>query len=71
MPNDNNQNIFNHPLVSMLLMLAASVPEPQDKLNSLGQAINSMRDAVNSINAGLDTFHSQVVPMFMHQPEKK
>ncbi|SFH03250.1 hypothetical protein SAMN05660649_03580 [Desulfotomaculum arcticum] len=71
MPNDNNQNMFNNPLVSLLLMVAASVPDPQGKLNSLGQAINSMRDAVNSINAGLETFHTQVMPMIMRQPEKK
>ncbi|MBF7083446.1 hypothetical protein IT084_10725 [Desulfallas sp. Bu1-1] len=70
MPN-NSQNFFKHPLITLMLLLAASTPDPQGRLNNLGQAINSLRDAINSINVGMETFHSQVVPLFLRQPEQK
>jgi hypothetical protein len=66
-----NQNPFTHPLFTLMLLMAASTPDPAEKLNNMGKAINSMREALNSINAGLETFHTQVVPMFMQPPGKK
>jgi len=70
MPN-NNQTPFNHPLVTLMLMMAANTPDPAGKLNNLGQAINSLREALTSINAGMDSFHSQVVPLFMNPAQKE
>ncbi|TYO94438.1 hypothetical protein [Desulfallas thermosapovorans] len=65
----NEQSPFTHPLVTLLLLMAANTPDPAGKLNNLGQAINSMREALTSINAGVESFHSQVVPLFMRPPE--
>lgn len=70
MPND-NQTPFTHPLVTMLLLMVANTPDPAGKLNNLGQAINSMREALTSINAGMESFHSQVVPLFMNAPKNE
>lgn len=67
----NEQSPFNHPLVTLLLMMAANTPDPAGKLNNLGQAINSMREALTSINAGVESFHNQVVPLFMRPPESE
>lgn len=63
------QSPFTHPLVTLLLLMAANTPDPAGKLNNLGQAINSMREALTSINAGVESFHTQVVPLFMRPPE--
>lgn len=67
MPN-NNQNPFTHPLITLMLLMAANTPDPAGRLNNLGQAINSMREALTSINAGMESFHTQVVPLFMRPP---
>ncbi len=67
---DQNKYVAD-PLVTFMLLLAASTPDPDGKLNTLSQAINSMREAVNSIHAGLETFHTQVLPMFIRKPEHK
>ncbi|KAF1085175.1 hypothetical protein SPSYN_01311 [Sporotomaculum syntrophicum] len=68
---DNNQTPFDSPLVTLMLMLAANTPDPAGSLNNLGQAINSMREAVASIHAGLESFHSKVVPLLMQSPDTK
>jgi hypothetical protein len=70
MPN-NDQTPFTHPLVTIMLLMAANTPDPAGRLNNLGQAINSMREALTSINAGMESFHSQVVPLFMNPMENK
>ncbi len=70
MPN-NNQTPFTHPLVTLILLMAANTPDPAGRLNNLGQAINSMREALTSINSGMESFHSQVVPLFMHPSENE
>lgn len=68
MPNK-TQDPFKHPLVTLMLLLAASTPDPAGRLNDLGRAITSMQDAVKSINTGLEVFHSQVMPMFQKGPD--
>ncbi len=68
---DNNQTPFNNPLVTLMLLMVANTPDPAGRLNNLGQAINSMREALISINAGMESFHSQVVPLFMKPPENE
>lgn len=67
----NNQTPFDNPLVTLMLMMAANTPDPVGNLNNLGQAINSMREAVASIHAGIESFHSQVVPLLMQSPDAK
>lgn len=70
MPNQ-NMNPFKNPLISFMLLLAASTPNPEERLGAMSQAINSMREAIGNINSGLDTFHTHVVPMFIYPPEQK
>ncbi|AGL00025.1 hypothetical protein [Desulfoscipio gibsoniae] len=70
MPN-NNQTPLAHPLVTLMLLMAANTPDPAGKLNNLGQAVNSMREALTSINAGLESFHTRVVPLIMQPPKNK
>lgn len=64
---DNQNNPYENPLVTALLLLAASNPEPVNRLASLSQAINTMREAFNSINNGLNLFYSDVVPLLVNE----
>lgn len=68
---DNNQTPFDHPLITLMLMMAANTPDPAGGLNNLGQAINSMGEAVTSIQTGMETFHNQVVPLLMQSSTAK
>ncbi|MCG8401768.1 MAG: hypothetical protein MJA84_09245 [Firmicutes bacterium] len=64
----NNQNMSVNPLITLMLLMAASTPDPSGRLNDLGRAITSMQDAIKSINTGLEAFHTQVLPMFQRDP---
>lgn len=64
-----NQNQLHTPLVTLMLLLAASTPDPAGRLNELGRAITSIQDAVKNVHTGLEVFHSQVMPMFMQGPK--
>lgn len=54
-----------NPLAAAMLLMAAQAHDPVGRLNNLKQVINSMREAVNQINAGLTSFNTEVMPMFM------
>lgn len=70
MPDDQN-NIYQDPLITALLLLAASSPEPVSRLAGLSQAINTLQDAFNSINNGVNSFYTNVVPLLVNdRPEK-
>ncbi len=60
----NKQEQFGNTLVTLMLLMAANTPDPAGRLNELGRAITSMQDAIKSIHAGLEAFHTQVLPMF-------
>ncbi|MEW5952210.1 MAG: hypothetical protein AB1815_00390 [Bacillota bacterium] len=73
MPEDQN-NIYQNPLITALLLLAAGNPEPVTRLAGLSQAINTLQEAFNSINTGVNSFYTDVVPLLLNerrnQPEE-
>ena len=64
---DNQNNLYQDPLITALLLLAASNPEPVNRLAGLSQAINTLREAFNSINNGLNLFYTDVVPLLLNE----
>lgn len=68
MPDNKN---LTQPLITLMLLMAANTNDPTGKLNNLGHAVTSMREALININSGLEAFHTQVIPMLMRPPEKK
>lgn len=67
-----NQTDFQkNPLAAMILLMAAFTSDPNGRLNNLNQAINNLRQAIIQINQGLNTFHTEVTPMFIKTAEKE
>jgi len=72
----NKQEQFGNTLVTLMLLMAANTPDPEGRLNELGRAITSMQEAIKNMHAGLEAFHTQVLPMFMQlagnrEPQKE
>lgn len=65
-----NSNVFKSPLTTVALLMAANIQDPVGKINSLNQAIVSMKDALQQINDGLEMFNTGVIPM-LKQPANK
>lgn len=68
---DNQNHLYQDPLVTALLVLAASNTEQVNRLAGLSQAINTLREAFNSINNGLNLFYSDVVPLLINENPSK
>jgi len=64
----NNQDMFQNPLVTLILLMLAGTAAPPDRLNDLGRVISSLQAAVKSINTGMEMFHAEVMPMFQKRP---
>lgn len=62
---------LKNPLAAIVLLMAAHTPDPVERINNFNQAINSMKEAVNQINAGLTAFNTEVLPMFVRPKEQK
>ena len=47
-----NPHFFQNPLAAMVLLMMAHTPDPVERINTLNNTINSMREAVKQINSG-------------------
>jgi hypothetical protein len=66
-----NSHFFQNPLAAMVLLMMAHTPDPVERINTLNNTINSMREAVKQINSGLASFNTEVMPMFARPDQKK